>query len=149
MQNAPRTPQEITSTREKSRREEHIVMDPRFVPEKFNAVRHYDNYKFLYEKEKEVLSKRTKNTKEIKSAMSRMEARERYMRMKQQEQKRREEELERVVAGKKPYYMSNKQKKIEEAVEKAKEKGAVYVISKLKKKTKEKDNRTRKIVDGV
>ncbi|KAI5189053.1 hypothetical protein NECID01_0408 [Nematocida sp. AWRm77] len=139
-------PLEISSEKRKREKEEQ-VLDPRFFAQPKNSLRYFENYKFLYDKEKEAVQKRKERGENVKSSLSRMEARERYLKLKEKEQERRDAEIERVREGKAPFYLSRKRKRIEEAIDTAKNKGVEYVVNKIKKKIKEKENRSRKDIE--
>jgi len=140
-------PVEMSSVHEKEAKKDSVVMDPRFIQPKFNPLRHFRNYGFLYELEKDQMANREMSKEERKSRSSRIEARERYIKIKEKEKERRDEEMKLVEKGKKPFYQTRKQKKIEELIDKAQEKGAEYVINKIKKKTRERENKSRMLVD--
>ncbi|KAI5186525.1 hypothetical protein NEHOM01_1525 [Nematocida homosporus] len=142
---AKRTPIEISSKRTR-KREEAPILDPRFFNTKINLLKHVENYQFLYDKDKEVLAERQAQGQDIKEQKARIAARERLIRLQQAERERSQLEAELVKEGKKPFYLSSKRKRILQAMETAKDKGVDAVVSRLKKKEKAKENKSREII---
>ncbi|OAG32481.1 hypothetical protein NEIG_02316 [Nematocida sp. ERTm5] len=142
------TPQEVSSTtRQRERRSNNIIKDPRFFNKAVNPIYIADNYSFLYDKEKELLKERQNKGDNVQKEMERIEARNKLLYVKRNEQQEKEKELERVKEGKKPFYISRKQTKVIQAMYTAQNKGAEYLINRLKKKQKERDNKSRSIYE--
>ncbi|EIJ88843.1 hypothetical protein NEPAR06_2250 [Nematocida parisii] len=144
------TPQEVSSTaRNRDRRHNPInpIKDPRFFNKEVNPIYLADNYSFLYDKEKEILKERQNKGDNVQKEMERIEARNKLLYVKRNEQQEKQKELERVKEGKKPFYISRKQAKVAQAMYTAQNKGAEYLINRLKKKQKERDNKSRSIYE--
>ncbi|KAI5165403.1 hypothetical protein NEIRO03_0402 [Nematocida sp. AWRm78] len=143
------TPQEVSSTtRQRERRSNNnIIKDPRFFNKVINPIYIADNYSFLYDKERELLKERQNKGDNVQKEMERIEARNKLLYVKRNEQQEKEKELERVKEGKKPFYISRKQTKVIQAMYTAQNKGAEYLINRLKKKQKERDNKSRSIYE--
>ncbi|OAG30135.1 ribosomal RNA-processing protein 36 [Nematocida displodere] len=140
-------PVEVSSKWERKRKEEPAILDPRFNPEKFNPLKHTENYQFLYSREKDHVDALVAKGENVKSIKSRITARERFLKLKMKEKERRDLEIELVKQGKTPYYLSSKKRKLVEAIDTAQEKGVEHVLSKIKKKQKEKENRSRGLIE--
>jgi hypothetical protein len=142
-------PEEVTSRRIFEKKGEKKISDPRFTlsTDRFHALRHFENYSFIYEKEKEGLDRKRREGNEDESAESRREARERYMKRISSEKKKIESERElAAVRGKKPYFVCGRKRKIAEMMEEAKAKGVEEVKNKLLKKQKERENRSKRLL---
>lgn len=142
-------PQEISSlkNRRRERKSPEIIKDPRFFRREVNPLYLANAYSFLYSKQEEELAERQRKGENVKKELERVEARKKLLYVKRAEKEARTQELERVKEGKKPFYLSRKHKKIIQTVYTAKEKGAEHVINRLKKKQKEKDNKSRGIYE--
>lgn len=140
------SPLEVSSEKARPVKEDK-TLDPRFFAAPRNPLVYFSNYKFLYDREEAAVQKKKANGENVKSELSRMEARARYLRLKEKEQERRGAELERVKEGKTPFYLSRKQKRLEEALDTAKDKGVEYVVNKIKKKIREKENKSRQDIE--
>ncbi|KAI5172664.1 hypothetical protein NEFER03_1720 [Nematocida sp. LUAm3] len=139
-------PMEISSKKERKRKEQESTLDPRFFSPQVDPLKLADNYNFLYRKEKEILEKSKLEGKDIRDKLSRMHARENLIKMKKLEKERKELEWEMVKEGKKPYYLSRKQQRLVQAIETAKEKGVDRVVSRIKKKERAKEYKSRETI---
>lgn len=151
MSRQERSPKEVSSRRERKKYKTENVYDPRFTQKYFDPLKHAENYQFLYDKEKEYLIKQQKSGKtsreEDRARKARIEARERLLKEKRIEKERRELEIDLVKQGKKPFYISSKQKRVIRSIETAKEKGIAHTMRVLRKKEKEKENKSRKALE--
>ncbi|KAH9387307.1 uncharacterized protein NEMAJ01_2203 [Nematocida major] len=142
-------PQEVSSAQERkeSRQETAPIKDPRFFKGTVNPLYFSDTYGFLYEKEEEQLAERQKQGENVKRQLERVEARKKLLHLRRTEQEIKKSEFERVKEGKVPFYTSRKHRKIIQTVYSAKEKGAEHIINRLKKKRKERENKSRRICE--
>ncbi|KAI5150441.1 uncharacterized protein NESG_01175 [Nematocida ausubeli] len=139
-------PREVSSTDggRRHRRDNEIVRDPRFFNREINPLYLAEAYSFLYDKEEEQLAEKQKRGEDVKKQLERVEARKRLLHLKRLQKEARETEMERVKEGKTPFYLSRKQAKVMQTLHTAKTKGVDHVLSKLKKKQKERDNKSRR-----
>ncbi|KAI5189436.1 hypothetical protein NEMIN01_0499 [Nematocida minor] len=141
-------PEEVSSMEKKEKvKKDPIINDPRFFKKEVNPLYFSDTYGFLYEKEKEQLERKSKRNEDVKKQMARIEARNKIISTKRKEKEEREKEMERVKEGKTPFYLSHKQKKMIKTAYEAKEKGLEHVLNRIKKKKKEKENRSRRLLE--
>ncbi|KAI5181181.1 hypothetical protein NEOKW01_1400 [Nematocida sp. AWRm80] len=144
----PNAPKEISSRKERTRKEPERILDPRFNAQLFDPLRHAKNYSFLYEYEQKQLIKNQSQGKNVKQQLQRIQERERLLRLKEKEKEARQLELDLVKQGKKPFYLSRQNKKLIQALDTAEHKGIEHVTAKLRKKQREKDNKSRELIEN-
>lgn len=149
-----RQPEEVSSLEnkdtQKNRKKQPIINDPRFFQKKINPLYLSDTYGFLYEKEKEQieqLAKKGGTNEEVKKKLAKIEERNKIIYARRKEKEERDKEKEKVKNGKTPFYLSHKQKKMIKTVYTAKEKGLEHVVNRIKKKQKEKENKSRHLLE--
>lgn len=121
--------------------------DPRFnFSGAFNPLKHAEAYAFLYEREEREIESLRQQGRDARSMESRREAREKHVRRLALEKRRMEMEKELVKRGKKPYFVSGRKRKIMEAVEDLKTRGAEEVKKGLMRKQKERENKTKRLL---